>query len=84
MILKALFLVVLLVPKLIISLFPVIDFEIPQDVMVNLSSIMMFVGYFVPVKGLVALFTLSLSIDIGHIVWTIILRVKSFIPTMGN
>lgn len=84
MILKAIFSVLLAIPKLIISLFPSVSVELPEGVMNYMSYICKFVGYFIPVKGLVALFMINFSIEMAHIVWSIILRIKSFIPTMGN
>lgn len=83
MLLKALFQVILAIPKLIINLFPSIDLLIPSGVVDSASIIFSYIGYFLPVKGLIPIIVLGLALDNAHLIWTVVLRIKSFIPTMG-
>lgn len=84
MLLKAIFSVIMAIPNLIISLFPDISIVLPDGIMVYMSYLCKFIGYFIPVQGLLSLFMLNFAIQSAHIVWTLVLRIKSFIPTMGN
>ena len=75
----------LLVPYLLLNGFFVLDFNFSLfnnffDIFNSLSS---GIGYVFPIAGLTPIFTISLAIYTFRIVWSIILRVKSFIPTMG-
>ena len=84
MIFKALFSLILVIPKLVISLFPSISIEIPENIMGYMSYICQFIGYFIPIKGLFVLFMINFTIDSAHIIWIIILKIKSFIPFLGG
>lgn len=42
-----------------------------------------FVGYVLPVGTIVNIFIASILLGSSHILWAIVLRIKSFIPTMG-
>lgn len=67
----------------IISSLPSIDFNIPDNVLEGLSYISQYVNYFIPVSALMPILVINVSLSVFHIVWSIILRIKSFIPTMG-
>lgn len=63
---------------------PDIDFAIPDDVFSGLQYIFNGIAYFLPIKSLLPIIFIDVSISVFHIVWSIILRIKSFIPTMGS
>lgn len=62
---------------------PDINFSIPDNAFAGLEYIFSGVAYFLPVKALLPIVLVDFSISSFHIVWSIILRIKSFIPTMG-
>ena len=73
-----------IVPKALLSLLPDMAISIPDGVFNWILDIARAVGYLLPIKSLLAILGMSLSIRGFQIVWALILRVKSFIPTMGN
>ena len=60
-----------------------ISLSIPDNLFVGLDSIFNCLGFLFPISGLLIILTLSFTIKSFQIIWSIILRVKSFIPTMG-
>ena len=67
----------------VIDKLPGIDFSIPDNVLEGFSYVAQYVNYFIPVAELMPILAISVSLSVFHIVWAIILRIKSFIPTMG-
>ncbi len=65
-----------------ISQLPTINFDIPDNVLDGLQYLA-YIGYFVPITELMPILVISVSLSVFHITWAIILRIKSFIPTMG-
>jgi len=59
-------------------------FGLPDNFIDMFQSILESVRWFLPLNVLVPMFLVSVGIDIFHITWKIILRIKSFIPTMGG
>lgn len=74
----------LLIPSFIISLLPSVDAVIPDNVFESMSVILANVGYVLPIKGLLPIFIISMSVNIFKLAMAIIVRIKSFIPTMGD
>lgn len=60
-----------------------LSISIPDDVFNGFNSIFSNLGYIFPIKGLLVIISISISIKVFQIVWALILRIKSFIPTMG-
>lgn len=67
----------------VIDKLPGIDFSIPDNVLEGFSYVAQYVSYFIPVAELMPILAISVSLSVFHIVWAVILRIKSFIPTMG-
>lgn len=67
----------------VIDKLPGIDFSIPDNVLEGFSYVAQYVNYFIPVAELMPILAISVSLSVFHIVWAVILRIKSFIPTMG-
>lgn len=84
MVLKLLFQLILALPKALINSFPTFSFVIPDNIFDVLVSMFSSVGYFLPVNELLPILILSLALDVFRVVWAIIIRLKSFIPTMGS
>lgn len=68
----------------LISLLPDISFSIPENIFEGLRDILGVLGFIFPIKGLLIILATSISINSFHIIWALILRLKSFIPTEGN
>lgn len=84
MIIKAILLLIKVPFLLIIGLLPKVNITLPSSLFNSLHSLLYGVGYLLPLKGLVPIFVMSLSLSLFKITMAIILRIKSFIPTMGN
>lgn len=74
----------LALPCSMISLIPVVNCTLPDNIFATASVIFAYAGYFMPVDGLMTIILLGLALDNTHLIWSIILRIKSFIPTMGD
>ena len=68
----------------IISLLPTLNFTIPSNISNTIANFFSGVTYFFPIKALLPIFAFSLSVNAFRIIYNLILRVKSFIPTMGD
>lgn len=83
MITDALLDVIMAVPLMLVSVLPSVDMSIPSGVFDWIYDIANAVGYLLPIKSLLTILSLSLSITGFQIAWALLLRIKSFIPTMG-
>lgn len=72
-----------LIPNLLLDSLGNISISIPENVFEGLNTIFNCLGFVFPVKGLLVILSLSFLIKNFQIIWAIILRIKSFIPTMG-
>lgn len=70
-------------PLLLLDKIPSIQITIPDGVFDWLLSMSRALGYLLPIKALMPILVISFGISAFKISWAIILRVKSFIPTMG-
>lgn len=70
-------------PMLLLSGLPEMSVAIPDGVFEWLFDIANAVGYLLPVSTLVQILGISIAIKGVQIAWAIVLRIKSFIPTMG-
>lgn len=68
----------------ILSVLPSINLEIPGDIVNTICNFCSSASYFLPIKALAPILTFSLGFLLFRFVWAIVLRVKSFIPTMGD
>ena len=60
-----------------------INLFIPDDIYITLSDICKCVGYVLPVSALLPIFLTRLALKLVQITIAIVIRIKSFIPTMG-
>ena len=67
----------------LLSLLPDIDLSLPDNIFNSVSSVLANVAYVLPVVALMPIFVISLSLSIFRASWSLIIRIKSFIPTMG-
>lgn len=61
-----------------------VSISIPDGVFDGLNSIFNLLGYAFPISGLLVILILSFTIKTFQITWSLIIRIKSFIPTMGD
>lgn len=59
------------------------SFELPSGIYTTLYNISKGVGYVLPLPFLISISVIKIGIHSFRLVWSIILRIKSFIPTMG-
>lgn len=74
------------IPYLLLSSMSGLDFNValPDSFFSTLDNISSGVGYVLPVAGLLPIFLVTIGVYTFRIVWSIVIRVKSFIPTMGS
>lgn len=71
-------------PNLLLDSMVGISISIPENIFDGLNSIFGCLGFVFPVSGLLVILSLSFLIKNFQIIWSLILRIKSFIPTMGG
>lgn len=63
-------------PMAIPLILPALYFE-------GLNNLLSCIGFVLPVAALSPILVTSLVFRFGHVAWAMIIRIKSFIPTMG-
>ncbi len=66
------------------SVLPDINFKLPEDAFNGIMQFLRTAAYILPIKSLLVWLLFSIVLDNFRIIWAFILRVKSFIPTMGR
>jgi hypothetical protein len=74
---------ILFIPELLLSLLPIIELEIPNNVLVGISEVLGAVAYIFPITALLPILIINLAMDMFRIIVALVVRIKSFIPTMG-
>ena len=67
-----------------LNLLPNLDFVIPGNVVDSVCDFVSAASYLLPIKLLMPIVVFSFALATFRFVWAIILRIKSFIPTMGD
>lgn len=83
MITEAIINIFLAIPNLLIALLPTTNLSFPDSLTSICDTLFFGLGYILPIGGLMPIFVCSFILSNFRIVWAIILRIKSFIPTMG-
>lgn len=83
MITEALINVFLFLPKLLLQALPDVDISIPKDVFDTLQNFLLNLEYIFPIVELLPILVISISLSLFKIAWALVIRIKSFIPTMG-
>lgn len=85
MILDAIFSFLCYLPNLLLDgLTSISSFVIPEDTFNWWNNVFYTLRYVFPVWALVPIFTISFTVTGFQIAWAFVLRVKSFVPTMGS
>lgn len=61
---------------------PVIS--IPEGVFNGLGTLIGFAAFFLPLSAILPIFIIKFALTNFDLIWKLILRIKSFIPTMGG
>lgn len=72
------------IAKLIISLLPDFVVDLPESIMHGINVLSQNVGYILPISGLIRIFNFYLLFLLFRFGFSLVIRIKSFIPTMGN
>ncbi|MDE6789313.1 MAG: hypothetical protein K2J47_08350 [Ruminococcus sp.] len=70
-------------PLLLVKALPEIDFAVPDNIFNGINTFLSNVGYVIPIRALMPILVSSLALSAFKISWALIIRIKSFIPTMG-
>lgn len=68
---------------LLLDLLPDLDLEIPNDIYGPLEDAFEGVSYVFPIVPLLPIIISSTALSVFRVVWACVIRIKSFIPTMG-
>lgn len=71
-------------PNLLLDSLGSISLSIPSNIFDGLNSIFNCLGFIFPISGLLVILGVSFTIKNFQIIWSLILRIKSFIPSMGD
>lgn len=72
------------IPNLLLDNLGFVSLSIPSNIFDGLNSIFNCLGFLFPISGLLVILGISFTIKNFQIIWSIVLRIKSFIPTMGS
>lgn len=84
MITESILSVFLAIPRLLVSILPAIEAQLPENIFDGVSNLLYGVAFIIPVGALLPILLVSFSVDIFRVFMAIIVRIKSFIPTMGD
>lgn len=71
-------------PNLLLDSMQNFNLEIPANIFNGFNSILNLLGFMFPVAGLLPILVISFGIKYFQIMWALLIRIKSFIPTMGS
>ena len=75
---------VLLAPVLIlVELLPAVDVSIPDTAFNNMASVFDCIGFVLPVSVICPVLVMRIGLKTARSVMALVVRIKSFIPTMG-
>jgi hypothetical protein len=84
MITEAILSAFLLVPQIAINLLPEVPAVMPDSVINGANVALYGIGWVLPVSELLPILIISLAVDNFKIIMAVVVRIKSFIPAMGN
>lgn len=83
MIVDAILDLILSIPLALLDTLPDINLEISDNVFSGMETFFANVAYALPVVQLLPILIISNALMLFRVAWAIVIRVKSFIPTMG-
>lgn len=73
----------LFLPRQLLGLLPDISIEFPEGLVETFSEWLEMLSWAFPIVALMPIFLISFALSAFKIAWALIIRIKSFIPTMG-
>jgi hypothetical protein len=70
--------------RFVLRLLPELSVEMPDGIFESISNFIDGIGFFLPISLLLPLLYVYLSIVGFHVIWSLILVIKSFIPFLGS
>lgn len=74
----------LALPRNLLALLPDVNFELPDVAFQELFDIISCLTWALPVVALMPILVISFMLQGFKIAWALLIRIKSFIPTMGD
>lgn len=74
----------LALPRNLLALLPDVNFELPDVAFQELFDIISSLTWALPVVALMPILVISFMLQGFKIAWALLIRIKSFIPTMGD
>lgn len=68
----------------LLNALPGLNFVIPSDLLEDAFDFVNGVAFFLPMSSLIALFEIKLTVINFRLAWSILLRIKSFIPEISS
>lgn len=78
------FSVVFRVALSLINALPGLSLSLPADLLDDASDFLNGVAFFLPMSSLIALFEIKITVINFRLAWSILLRIKSFIPEISS
>ena len=73
------------IPYVLLSGLDSLNFNLtfPEDMFEIIKDLTIGVSYVVPIVRLMPIFSTTISLMVFKIIWALVIRIKSFIPSMG-
>ena len=68
----------------LIDMLPTVAYNLPPGILDTSEMLFSNIGYVMPMSGLMPLFVFLIALNNFKLILAIIVRIKSFIPTMGS
>ena len=78
------FSVVFRVALSLLNALPGLSFTLPVDLLDDAAQFLNGVAFFLPMSSLIALFEIKITVINFRLAWSILLRIKSFIPEISS
>ena len=72
------------IPLQLLKALPDFSIEFPDSVFDGFVNILSGLAYILPIAGLLPIFAISIGMSVFKVAWALVIRTKSFIPTMGD
>lgn len=84
MITEAIINILMFLPNTLLDGIEGVSLSIPDNVFNGLNDLFGCLGFIFPISGLMIILGVSFAIKCFQIIWSVFIRIKSFIPFMGD
>lgn len=84
MITKAILYVICSPILLLLDLLPSVSVTLPNDIFASMDSLFSSLGFILPMTSLCIIIASKITLKLAKITMALIVRIKSFVPTMGS